>query len=98
MKNAALAIAGFVLLAIGFIERCWLNGPGIAVLAATGRLFDLVQLASKRSRAAERRARAFPPDVARLRHAAQGRGVFLVDAIVTALTRTTGLLPWIMAS
>jgi hypothetical protein len=55
MKSTALAIAGFVLLAIGFIERCWLNGPGIAVLPATG--------------------------------------LFLVDATVSALKRTTGLLP-----
>jgi len=98
MKNAALAIAGFVILVIGFIERCWLNSPGIAVLAVL--VAFLISFDSH-------------PNVAVLLGAvlahflimSRGRVVlrtilalFLMEAIVTALKSTTGLHPWTMAS
>ena len=98
MKNVALAIAGFTLRAVGFIERYWLNTPGIAVLAVL--VAFLISFDSH-------------PNVAVLLGAAltlflimsRGRVVlrttvalFLIEALVTALTSTTGLHPWTMAS
>lgn len=98
MKNAALAIAGFMVFVLCCIERCWLNTPGIAVVAVL--VAFLISFDSH-------------PNVAVVLGAAlalflimsRGRVVlrttvalFLIEAIVCALKSTTGLHPWTMAS
>lgn len=98
MKNAALAIAGLMLFVVSFIERCWLKSPGIAVLAIL--VAFLISFDSH-------------PNVAVLLGASlahfliMSRGrvllrttvlLFLIEAIIAALKKTTGLHSWTMVS